>query len=168
MACTSAKSEQDSPGQLRRRRDPEDRAVVKDSVPADLGGCRSCSTASVLVAIFRQTLIPRPAVEEQQSRARDEHRGVGSDDHADQHGEGESFEHVVHRAVVDEQNRDDEEGRQRGENRSGSAMINRQVDDLGVTALLTGEVLANAVKHHNRVVQRVTNDGQEGGHPFPG
>ena len=102
-----------------------------------------------------------PTIEEDQEWTCNEHGGVRTHQNTDHHGEAKAFQRVVVLTVSEEQHADHEEGGDRGQNRAAEALVNRDVDNLAKPFLASWQVLANPVEHHNRIVQGVTNDGQE-------
>ena len=79
----------------------------------------------------------------------------------DHHREGEVLQG---RAAEDEEHRHQEDARQTRDQRPGQNLAHRAVDDLGEgRARQPRHVLAYSVEHDDRVVERVTKDGEEGG-----
>ena len=106
-------------------------------------------------------LLLAPVAEHNPERARDEDRRVAADGEADEQGEREVFRRVAAEEV--EGGRREEDGEDRVE-RARQRLIDTAVDelvDVAAAAEVQFEVLADAVEDDDRIVDRVTDDGQQ-------
>lgn len=106
-------------------------------------------------------LLLAPVSEDNPERARDENRRVAADGEADEQGKREVFRRVAAEEV--EGGRREEDGEDRVE-RTRQRLIDTAVDelvDVAAAAEVQLEVLADAVEDDDRIVDRVTDDGQQ-------
>ena len=100
-------------------------------------------------------------------RGRDEDRGVGAGQHADEQHERQVLQRArAEQARADEQDRRDRQERgQRGVDRPDQGLVERQVGRVAVGGALGGEqaggILPDLVEDHHGVVERVAEDGQQ-------
>ena len=121
-----------------------------------VASCRSCSRG-VRAASLRRDFFPQHP---QHDRSCDEHRAVGSRDRADGHRKREA---VDARPAEDVQDEGHHQHGPRREQRPTQRLVDAQVDHLARDLRTLAADFADAVEHHDRVVDRVTDDGQQSG-----
>src|SRR5579859_168779 len=99
------------------------------------------------------------AMPEDNERSGDTKTGVRSYHNPHHQGKGESTKHL---AAHQEQNEHGEKGQSAGEDGSRQSLVDRSIDQLGELHFAQqAAVFANTIKNHDRVVHRITNQGQE-------
>ena len=137
------------------------RATVHPGHHVLLRECRDHAAHLLLDPLAPAPVCGLPLLPMGQDRRRDEDRRIRTGGEADHHREGEVLQG---RAAEDVEHRHQEDGRQTRDQGSGQNLAHGAVDDLGEgRAGQPRHVLAHAVEHDDRVVERVPKDGQERG-----